>query len=90
MWPEQRAQIQMSNTMLEQMPNHRVISPAYVLRSGTSETVALAAEAGFLRTSLSDAHVGFRSADPMRLPRLCVPGNDGGTLGSWLGRWLGR
>jgi hypothetical protein len=82
---EQRAQIQTSNTMLEQMLNDRVISFAYVLGSGTPETVALAGGAGFLRTGLSDARVVFPSADPLRLPRLCVPGNDGGTLARWLG-----
>jgi hypothetical protein len=63
---EQRAQIQTSNTMLEQMLNDRVIS---------FESVA---------------DVVLRAADPLRLPRLCVPDNDGGTFARWLRWWLGR
>jgi hypothetical protein len=54
-------------------------------RTFTADELLRLPEAG-----LSDAHVVFRSPDPLRLPRLCVPGNDGGTLARWLGWWLAR
>jgi peptidoglycan/xylan/chitin deacetylase (PgdA/CDA1 family) len=87
---EQRPQIQTSNTMLEQMLHDRVISFAYPLGSGTPETVALAGEAGFLRTCLSDADVVFRAAARLRLARPCLRDNDGGAFAGWLRWWLAR